>query len=185
MCARVRCVLSRPSVGTPLADSALIMKDARLMLSNGGCVAVGAAGGALLRYGIGEYGKRRGASATYIMMVNVLGSFLLGSVTGALPGTQAALLVGTGFCGAFTTFSTYSVDVVKLASAGHYIPAAGLAISTNVLSIGAAAAGLSLGASPAAARLVANARRATGTLPRLERPPPSSKPPPGTGPQQG
>ena len=151
-------------------------RDARTLLANGGCVAAGAAGGALLRYGIGEVGKRRGQGPAYIMMVNVLGSFLLGGVTGALPGTQAALLVGTGFCGAFTTFSTYSVDVVKLASAGQVMPAAGLALGTNVLSVGAAAAGLSLGASPAAARLVASARRSAlfgGGPARMLKPPPN------------
>ena len=142
--ARVRCVLSRPSVGTPLADSALIMKDARLMLSNGGCVAVGAAGGALLRYGIGEYGKRRGASATYIMMVNVLGSFLLGSVTGALPGTQAALLVGTGFCGAFTTFSTFSLDTLRMLENGEGLLALAYILLSVCVGLFATWAGLSL-----------------------------------------
>lgn len=128
--------------------------DARIIARNAGLVATGAAGGALLRYGLGEWGKRRGQGPMTIMAINILGSFLLGSVTGALPGTSATLLVGTGFCGAFTTFSTYSVDVVKFAQAGQLAPAAGLAISTNVLSIGAAAAGLRLGASPTAARIL-------------------------------
>ena len=96
--------------------------------TNAGLIASGAAGGALLRYSIGEWGKRRGQGPLSIMAVNILGSFLLGSVTGALPGTPAALLVGTGFCGAFTTFSTYSVDVVKFAQAGQLAPAAALAV---------------------------------------------------------
>jgi hypothetical protein len=45
--------------------------------------------------------------------VNIFGSFLLGAVTvsSALSPTMK-LMLGTGFCGAYTTFSTYSVDVV-------------------------------------------------------------------------
>ena len=82
----------------------------RLAASDCGCVAAGAAGGALLRYGVSEMGKHKGQGPAAILLINVLGSFVLGGCTGALPGTRAALLVGTGFCGSFTTFSTYSVD---------------------------------------------------------------------------
>jgi CrcB protein len=46
--------------------------------------------------------------------VNVVGSFLLGLVTAAtLPGPVTAL-VGTGFCGALTTYSTFSYETVRL-----------------------------------------------------------------------
>ena len=120
----------------------------KVFAKNAALVASGAACGALLRYSASEWGKKRGQGPIAIMAINILGSFVLGSVTGALPGTPATLLVGTGFCGAFTTFSTYSVDVVKFAQAGQIGPAAGLALSTNILSIGAAAAGLRLGSSP-------------------------------------
>ena len=148
-------------------------REARLLAVNAGLVASGAAGGAMLRYGISEWGKRRGQGPLSIMAINVLGSFLLGSVTGALPGTPAALLIGTGFCGAFTTFSTYSMDVVQYAKAGRLAPAAGLAMSTNVLSIGAAAAGLRLGSSPGVARILSS----QPVLQRLRAP---TGPPPAT-----
>ena len=82
----------------------------RLAATDCGCVAAGAAGGALLRYGVSEWGKGKGQGPAAILLINVVGSFVLGGCTGALPGTRAALLVGTGFCGSFTTFSTYSVD---------------------------------------------------------------------------
>jgi CrcB protein len=47
--------------------------------------------------------------------VNVLGSFALAALTFAGAGDDATLLFGTGVCGAFTTFSSFSVDVVGLA----------------------------------------------------------------------
>ena len=126
----------------------------RLAASDCACVASGAAGGALLRYGISEWAKSKGSGPAAILVINVLGSFLLGGCTGALPGTRASLLIGTGFCGAFTTFSTYSVDAINFAKAGQLSTAAVYTVSTNVLSIGAAAAGLQLSAHPAVARLV-------------------------------
>jgi fluoride exporter len=76
--------------------------------------------------------------------VNVVGSFLLGLVTsavtrGLLPaGVLAA--VGTGFCGALTTYSTFGYETLRLAEEG-----AGLEAVANVLAsvaAGLAAAGL-------------------------------------------
>ena len=149
----------------------------RLTPSDCGYVAVGACGGALLRYSAGEFGKAKGNAPMTILLVNVLGSFLLGGATAAVPGTRASLLVGTGFCGAFTTFSTYAVDVVQMANGPNGIPAAAaLAIATNTLSVGAAAAGMHLGASPAVGNFVSK------LPPVLRLPPkgpifPSSSPP--------
>ena len=56
-----------------------------------------------------------------ILLINVLGSFLLGFLTGlVLDGADGAwrLVLGTGFCGGFTTFSTAMVDTVRLAQRG-------------------------------------------------------------------
>ena len=121
-------------------------------------VAVGAAAGALTRHGISEYGKARAQGPAAILVVNGVGSFLLGGIMGAVPGTPTALLAGTGFCGAFTTYSTYALDVVKLVQAGQVGHAAAYATATNVLSIGAAAAGLQLGRSPTVVRALGRAR---------------------------
>lgn len=75
--------------------------------------------------------------------VNVVGSFTLGAIMAQnnsfSPRTK--LLLGTGFCGAFTTFSTFSFDVVTFLVAGQYWKAFAYASSTNVLSIGAAMLG--------------------------------------------
>ena len=77
-------------------------------------VGSGAVGGAVARYAVATYGKRRGALHPWpTTLVNLAGSFVLGAVVAstALP-PRAKLLVGTGFCGSFTTFSTYSVETV-------------------------------------------------------------------------
>ncbi len=55
-------------------------------------------------------------------VVNVSGSFVLGLISGlalyhAFPG-DAKLVLGTGFCGAYTTFSTFTFETVRLAEAG-------------------------------------------------------------------
>jgi CrcB protein len=69
-------------------------------------VGVGGSCGACARYGVElALGGRRGTLA-----VNVLGSLALGVVATRADGPTAALL-GTGFCGAFTTYSSVAVAV--------------------------------------------------------------------------
>lgn len=48
------------------------------------------------------------------LTVNVLGSFLLGFVTFLGLGNDALLFVGTGICGSYTTFSSFSFHTVRL-----------------------------------------------------------------------
>lgn len=83
------------------------------------------------------------------LTVNVSGSLLLGLLAGLtvhqhLPAPAAALL-GTGFCGAYTTFSTFTFETVRLVEEGRYTEAAGnVAVGVGV-GLAAAAAGLALG----------------------------------------
>lgn len=76
-------------------------------------VGLGGAAGALARHAVG---RRLGAGpypwATFA--VNVLGSFLLSAVTFAGSPSAVRLFVGTGACGAFTTYSSFAVETVQL-----------------------------------------------------------------------
>jgi fluoride exporter len=80
------------------------------------------------------------------VLINVSGSLLLGVLTGltVAHGAPTALrtVLGTGFCGGYTTFSTASFETVRLLQAGRWSAAAGNAGGTLVLTVGAAALGL-------------------------------------------
>ncbi|MFX3623896.1 MAG: fluoride efflux transporter CrcB [Ectobacillus sp.] len=79
-------------------------------------VAIGGFFGAIARFSIGMWvkNKYKGAFPYATFFVNVLGSFLLGYLFGADVGKQWLLLLGTGFMGAFTTFSTFKLEMVQL-----------------------------------------------------------------------
>ncbi|WP_149182235.1 CrcB family protein [Streptomyces sp. TRM49041] len=79
------------------------------------------------------------------LTVNILGSLTLGALAGAATATPAYALVGTGLCGALTTYSTFSYETLRLAGSGSSLYAAANAVSTTVLSVGAAFAGVAAG----------------------------------------
>jgi len=107
-------------------------------------VMVGAAVGAPCRWLLDQAIQRRaqGVLPWGTMTVNVLGSLLLGMLLALSlePDTQARLLAvaGTGFCGAFTTFSTFMYETVVLTEEGS--TAVGLANVGLSLVAGLAAA---------------------------------------------
>ena len=70
-------------------------------------VALGAALGAPLRYLLGHWLDERLPWGT--ILVNLGGSFLLGLFSGLALGGESAALLGTGFCGALTTYSAFAV----------------------------------------------------------------------------
>ncbi|CQH60583.1 putative fluoride ion transport protein CrcB [Halobacterium hubeiense] len=76
-------------------------------------VGLGGALGAVLRFAVGELVQTEDYPAS-TLVVNVVGSFALAALTFAGASDDAMLLLGTGACGAFTTFSSFSVDVVGL-----------------------------------------------------------------------
>ena len=83
-------------------------------------------------------------------VINVSGSLVLGFLTGlslyhAFPDTPKVVL-GTGFCGAYTTFSTFSYETVRLVEEGAVAAALRNALGTLVTGAGAAALGLALAA---------------------------------------
>jgi len=101
-------------------------------------VAVGGMAGAIARHAVdGAVTGERGT-----VVVNVLGSVALGALGAAAPSPSAALLAGTGFCGAFTTFSSLAVATVDRIREGERAAAARYAGGTLL----AAVAGVFLGA---------------------------------------
>ncbi|QQR99747.1 MAG: CrcB family protein [Austwickia sp.] len=108
--------------------------------------------GAVLRFVVDSAlaARNRRSYPVGTLVINVTGSALLGVlVAGAArhgPGAQELRSVlGTGLLGGYTTFSTASVELVRLARAGRGGTAAGLALAMVGLSVAAAAAGLALG----------------------------------------
>jgi CrcB protein len=104
-----------------------------------GLVIVGAGGiaGAVTRFLVGEQLE---GDRVDTLVVNVVGSFVLGAVLGVPSGgatTPLTLAVGTGFCGAFTTFSTFAVETVDLIEADGAVSGIRYGGGTLVLALGA------------------------------------------------
>ena len=107
-------------------------------------VAIGGALGAMARYGVStllfDASTQRFPYAT--LSVNVLGSFLIGILfvliveKGLLPPEMRSILM-VGFLGAFTTFSTFSLDALGLWQNGHLLLALVYALGTVVLCLAA------------------------------------------------
>lgn len=120
-------------------------------------LALGGALGTLSRYGVGlvlQGALGGGAPAAFplaTLVVNVLGSFLLAVATGlGLRGVLSpavALAVGTGFLGAFTTFSTFELESDLLWRDGRRVAATGFVLANLVLGYGAILAGRALAGS--------------------------------------
>lgn len=114
-------------------------------------VALGGFVGAPTRYLVDRFVADRVESDFPLgtFLVNITGSFLLGLLTGLgiahhVPSPVEAL-VGTGFCGAYTTFSTWSYETVRLVSEGELLQAGVNAVVSLVVGLGAAGAGIALG----------------------------------------
>ena len=99
-------------------------------------VALGAVPGALLRWQSSvQLGPFLGGNAGADLLVNLVGSFILGFLAGPIPRrTSLVLLVGIGFCGSLTTFSSWMLDVAKLIQAGR--SSSGLLLIAASLALG-------------------------------------------------
>ena len=111
-------------------------------------VAVGGALGAAVRWALaGPTGA--GQFPWPVLMVNIAGSLILGVLlTAEVPRARTRTVVrdgaGTGFCGGFTTFSTFAVQVAHLSRAGHLVTAAlytGASVTGAIAAFAAGAAG--------------------------------------------
>lgn len=83
-------------------------------------VGLGGAFGSMLRYGVGRILQTffvSGNSAT--ILVNAIGSLLIGYFAGTVQEANWLLFLTVGFCGGFTTFSTFSLQTVSLLQGGR------------------------------------------------------------------
>lgn len=117
-------------------------------------VALGGALGALARWALAEAVPHdAGAWPWATLVTNVTGCFALGVlmvlVLERWPDRPLLRpLLGTGFLGGFTTFSTYAVDTRGLVAAGHPLLAVAYLLSTLALGLLAVVAGLRLAERP-------------------------------------
>jgi fluoride exporter len=112
---------------------------------------LGAGAGGVARYAVGLWTQSvAGDAFPYgTMVVNLSGSLLLGFLYVLLEGTAATpewrALLGIGFCGGYTTFSTFSYETLRLLQDGEWRQAALYIIGSVVLSLVAALVGFRLG----------------------------------------
>jgi CrcB protein len=109
-------------------------------------VAVGAAVGAPLRYLVDRLVQARHESLFPwgTLTVNAIGSALLGFLAG-LPADRTVLAaLGAGFCGALTTYSTFSYETLRLARDGARFSAAVNIVASLVVGLGAGYLGLTV-----------------------------------------
>ncbi|MDN5559658.1 MAG: CrcB family protein [Ruaniaceae bacterium] len=117
-----------------------------------GLVFVGGACGALARWGITELVSSESQLGA-IAGINIVGALLLGLLLGTLvalgpddgPRRAARLGLGTGFLGAFTTYSTFAVDAAALSFRGDALVGAVYTFGSVVGGLILAAGGLAIG----------------------------------------
>lgn len=117
-------------------------------------VAIGGAVGSVLRYGTGGVIQRWNGSDWPMgtLTVNILGSFVIGFLAQlilarGIMSPQARLFVMVGLLGGFTTFSTFSLETLRLVQQGGWFPAAVNVIFSVTGGLIAAWAGFSISSS--------------------------------------
>jgi CrcB protein len=113
-------------------------------------VAIGGSLGAPARFAVDRFVNDRVEAdfplGTFI--INISGSFVLGLLTGlAITGHMPVLvraLLGTGFCGAYTTFSTWSFETIRLVEEDELLEAGLNVVLSLVVGLLAAGAGVAI-----------------------------------------
>jgi CrcB protein len=114
-------------------------------------IAAGGATGAVLRHFLNGavVGLAGGGFPWGIMTINILGSLVMGLLTGLFahfydPGQTAKAFLTVGVLGGFTTFSSFSLDAVLLAERGALLEAAAYVVASVGVSLAALFGGLLL-----------------------------------------
>jgi len=125
-----------------------ILKITRTIMNDVLLIASGAVVGANLRFAVSKAAARYlSASLPYgTLIINVSGSFIIGlflvwTSERVLADARWRALIAVGFCGAYTTFSSYSFETFRLIEQGHYGLAAGNFVANNIASLAAVLAG--------------------------------------------
>lgn len=114
-------------------------------------VALGGIVGATARFALGGWvaGRMGDGFPWATLLVNLLGSVLLGWLMRALPAEPAGLelraLLAVGFCGSFTTFSTFGYETAVLLEQGAYVVAGTYIASSVALGVAGVFLGLWIG----------------------------------------
>ena len=124
----------------------MVDRQLRFALKELALVGCGAVPGAWLRWQSGVHlGPVLGGTAVSDLLVNLIGSLILGFLAGPMPRRPSVLLLlGIGFCGCLTTFSSWMLDVVKLLQAGQPVFGLLLIVVSLLLGLACAAAGFQL-----------------------------------------
>jgi CrcB protein len=112
-------------------------------------VALGGALGSMARYATGVYvGRWLGTAFPWgTLLINIVGSFLIGAFAESFalrwdaPQTTRVFLV-VGICGGYTTFSTFSLDIVTLINRGQMFTAGLYIVASVALGLAALYGGL-------------------------------------------
>lgn len=114
-------------------------------------ISLGAVAGANLRYWMSRYAVRLfGPVFPYgTLTINVLGSFVLGfflvwTTERTVVDPRWRLLIAVGFCGGYTTFSSYAYETMALFEQGQWMLMAANFVSNNLLACAAILAGMAL-----------------------------------------
>lgn len=115
-------------------------------------IALGGAVGAVARFAVGGW-VAQGAGAAFpwgTLLVNLSGSVLLGFLMRAFPVWDASIdlraLLAVGFCGSFTTFSTFGYETVALLQSGAYAQAVTYVLGSVLLGVAGVVLGMAAGA---------------------------------------
>jgi fluoride exporter len=114
-------------------------------------ISLGALAGANLRYLVGQLSARFLSSSLPVgtLLVNVSGSLLLGfflvwTSERVLADPRWRLLIAVGFCGGYTTYSSYAYETFALFERGQWLACAGNIVLTNLLCLFGTAVGAAL-----------------------------------------